>query len=66
MLTIIVAQYSVAIDTINSRDRWRSAMYQKVLVPLDDSEASRSVLKALSGLVADGGEAILLHGLPPG
>ena len=41
-------------------------MYQKVLVPLDDSEASRSVLKALSGLVADGGEAILLHVIPPG
>ena len=41
-------------------------MYQKVLVPLDDSDASRSVVKALSGLVADGGEAILLHVIPPG
>ena len=41
-------------------------MYQKVLVPLDDSEDSRSVVKALSGLVAEGGEAILLHVIPPG
>ncbi len=31
-------------------------MYQKVLVPLDDSEDSRSVIKALSGLVAEDGE----------
>ena len=41
-------------------------MYQKVLVPLDDSEDSRSVVKALSGLVAEDGEAILLHVIPPG
>ncbi len=41
-------------------------MYQKVLVPLDDSEDSRSVVKALSGLIAEGGEAILLHVIPPG
>ncbi len=44
-------------------------MYQKVLVPIDDSEDSRSVVKALSGLVAgggEGGEAILLHVIPPG
>ena len=44
-------------------------MYQKVLVPLDDSEDSRSVVKALSVLVAgggEGGEAILLHVIPPG
>ena len=41
-------------------------MYQKVLVPLDDSDDSRSVVKALSGLVAEGGEAILLHVIPPG
>jgi len=40
-------------------------MYQKVLVPLDDSEDSRSVVKALSGLVAEGGEAILLHVISP-
>ena len=40
-------------------------MYQKVLVPLDDSEDSRSVVKALSGLVAGDGEAILLHVIPP-
>ncbi len=40
-------------------------MYQKVLVPLDDSEDSRNVVKALSGLVAEGGEAILLHVIPP-
>jgi nucleotide-binding universal stress UspA family protein len=66
MLTIIVAQYSVAIDTINSRDRWRSAMYQKVLVPLDDTEDSRSVVKALSGLLAEDGEVILLHVIRPG
>ena len=41
-------------------------MYQKVLVPLDDSEESRSVVKVLSGLVAEDGEAILLHVIPPG
>ena len=41
-------------------------MYQKVLVPLDDSDDSRSVVKALSGLVAEGGEAVLLHVIPPG
>ena len=41
-------------------------MYQKILVPLDDSEDSRSVVKALSGLVAEDGEAILLHVIPPG
>lgn len=41
-------------------------MYQKVLVPLDDSEDSRSVVKALAGLVAEDGEAILLHVIPPG
>ena len=41
-------------------------MYQKVLVPLDDSEDSRSVVKALSGLVAEDGEAILLSVIPPG
>ena len=41
-------------------------MYQKVLVPLDDSDDSRSVVKALSGLVAEDGEAILLHVIPPG
>jgi len=41
-------------------------MYQKVLVPLDDSEDSRSLVKALSGLVAEDGEAILLHVIPPG
>ena len=41
-------------------------MYQKVLVPLDDSEDSRSVVSALAGLVAEGGEAILLHVIPPG
>ncbi len=41
-------------------------MYQKVLVPLDDSEDSRSVVTALAGLVAENGEAILLHVIPPG
>ena len=41
-------------------------MYQKVLVPLDDSEDSRSVVKALSGLVAEDSEAILLNVIPPG
>jgi universal stress protein A len=41
-------------------------MYNKVLVPLGDSDDSRSVGKALSGLVAEGGEAILLHVIPPG
>ena len=41
-------------------------MYQKVLVPLEDSEDSRSVAKALSGLVAEDGEAILLNVIPPG
>ena len=41
-------------------------MYQKVLVPLDDTDDSRSVVKALAGLVAEGGEAILLHVIPPG
>ena len=41
-------------------------MYQKVLVPLDDSDDSWSVVKALSSLVADDGEAILLHVIPPG
>ena len=41
-------------------------MYQKVLVPLDDSEDSRSVVKALSGLIAEDGEAILLNVIPPG
>ena len=41
-------------------------MHQKILVPLEDSEDSRSVVKALSGLVAEDGEAILLHIIPPG
>ena len=41
-------------------------MYQKVLVPLDDSEDSRSVVTALAGLVAENGEAILLHVIAPG
>ena len=41
-------------------------MYQKVLVPLDDSDDSRNVVKALSGLVAEGGEAILFHVISPG
>ena len=41
-------------------------MFNKVLVPLDDTDDSRSVVKALSGLVAEGGEAILLHVIPPG
>ena len=41
-------------------------MYNKVLVPLSDSDDSRSVVKALSGLVAEGGEAILLHVILPG
>jgi len=41
-------------------------MYDKVLVPLGDSDDSRSVVKALSGLVAEGGEAILLHVISPG
>ncbi len=41
-------------------------MYQKVLVPLDDSEDSRNVVSALAGLVAEGGEAILLQVIPPG
>ena len=41
-------------------------MYHKVLVPLDDTEDSRSVVKALSGLVAEDGEVILLHVIPPG
>ena len=41
-------------------------MYQKVLVPLDDSEDSRSVVKALSGLVAEDGEVILLNVISPG
>lgn len=41
-------------------------MYQKVLVPLEDSEDSRSIVNALSGLVAKDGEAILLHVIPPG
>ena len=40
-------------------------MYQKILVPLEDSEDSRNVVKALSGLVAEGGEAILLHVISP-
>ena len=41
-------------------------MYQMVLVPLDDSENSRSVVKALSGLVAEDGEVILLNVISPG
>lgn len=41
-------------------------MYQKVLVPLDDSEDSRSVVKALAEVVAESGEAVLLHVIPPG
>lgn len=40
-------------------------MYHKILVPVEDSEDSRNVVKALSGLVAEGGEAILLHVIPP-
>ncbi len=40
-------------------------MYRKVLVPLDDSEDSRSVVTVVAGLVAQGGEAILLHVIPP-
>ena len=40
-------------------------MYQKVLVPVEDSEDSRSVIKALSALVAEDGEAILLNVIPP-
>ena len=41
-------------------------MYQKLLVPLEDSEDSRSIVNALSGLVAEDGEAILFHVIPPG
>jgi nucleotide-binding universal stress UspA family protein len=41
-------------------------MYQKVLVPLDDTDDSRSVVNALPRLIAEGGEAILLHVIPPG
>ena len=41
-------------------------MYRKVLVPLDDSEESRSVVNVLLSLIEDGGEAILLHVMPPG
>jgi hypothetical protein len=40
-------------------------MYQKVLVPLEDSEDSRSIVNALSGLVAEDAEAILFHVIPP-
>ena len=55
-----------AAATAKRKSEWRSDMYQKLLVPLDDSDDSRSVVKALSGLVAEGGEAILLHVIPPG
>ena len=41
-------------------------MYRKVLLPLDDSEESRSVVNVVPTLVEDGGEAILLHVIPPG
>jgi nucleotide-binding universal stress UspA family protein len=40
-------------------------MYKKVLVPISDTDNSRSVIKALSGLVAEDGEAILLHVISP-
>ena len=41
-------------------------MYQKVLVPVDSSEDSHSIVKAVPGLVAEGGEAILFHVIPIG
>jgi len=40
-------------------------MYKKVLVPMSDTDNSPSAVKALSGLVADDGEAVLLHIIPP-
>lgn len=40
-------------------------MYKKVLVPMSDTDNSRSVVKALSGLVDADGEAILLHVIAP-
>jgi nucleotide-binding universal stress UspA family protein len=40
-------------------------MYKKVLVPMADTDNSRSVIKALSDLVAEDGEAVLLHIISP-
>ena len=41
-------------------------MYQKVLVPLDQTEESESVINRLPELVAPNGGAILLNVVPPG
>lgn len=41
-------------------------MYQKILVPVDNSKDSESILKAIPELVAPGGEVTLLHVIPPG
>ena len=41
-------------------------MYQKVLVPLDESRESAQALALIKGEVAPGGEIILLRVIPPG
>ena len=41
-------------------------MYDKVLVPLDQSEESEGLLPLVDELLNPGGEGILLHIIPPG
>lgn len=41
-------------------------MYNKILVPLDQSKESEEVLETLPNLLAPGGSVILMHVIPPG
>ena len=41
-------------------------MYEKILVPLDQSTASEDVLPLVQELLSPGGEGILFHIIPPG
>lgn len=41
-------------------------MYNKILVPLDQSKESERVLETLANLLAPGGSVVLMHVIPPG
>lgn len=41
-------------------------MYNKILVPLDQSKESEGVLETLPNLLAPGGSVVLMHVIPPG
>lgn len=41
-------------------------MYNKILVPMDQSKESEGVLEALPNLLAPGGSVVLMHVIPPG